>query len=95
MQISRRLFFASILGASLLASGITIAQAPERDISPLRHPNLAAAQRLIDQAFNKITAAQNANEFDMDGHAAKAKDLLDQASRELRAAATAANRNQK
>jgi hypothetical protein len=95
MQISRRLFFGSILGAALLASGITIAQAPERDISPARHPNLAAAQRLIDQAFNKITAAQAANEFDMDGHAAKAKDLLDQASRELRAAASAANRNHK
>jgi hypothetical protein len=29
----------------------------------------------------------------MDGHAAKAKDLLDQANRELKAAAEATNRN--
>jgi hypothetical protein len=29
----------------------------------------------------------------MDGHAARAKDLLDQANRELKAAAQAANRN--
>jgi hypothetical protein len=43
----------------------------------------------------KITAAQEANEFDMNGHAAKAKELLDQASRELKLAAEAANKNAK
>ena len=31
----------------------------------------------------------------MDGHAAKAKDLLDQANRELKAAAEAANHDRK
>jgi len=36
-------------------------------------------------------AAQGANEFDMQGHAAKAKDLLNQANTELKAAAQAAN----
>jgi hypothetical protein len=62
-------------------------------INPGRHPNLAAAQRLTEQAYNKVSAAQVANEFDMDGHAQKAKDLLDQANRELKAAAEAANRH--
>jgi response regulator RpfG family c-di-GMP phosphodiesterase len=48
------------------------------------------AQRLVDQAYSKIIAAQQANEWDMNGHAAHAKDLLDQANRELKLAAEAA-----
>lgn len=85
----------SVLGVALLCGGVAIAQKPERDISAQKHPNLAAAQRLTDQAFNKISAAQEANEFDMNGHAAKAKELLDQANHELKMAAEAANKNKK
>jgi hypothetical protein len=85
----------SVLGVALLCGGVAIAQKPERDISAQKHPNLAAAQRFTDQAFNKISAAQEANEFDMNGHAAKAKELLDQANHELKMAAEAANKNKK
>lgn len=81
----------SVVGLGLLAGGVMIAQAPERNVSGARHPNIAAAQRLSQQAYDKIVAAQQANEWDMDGHAQKAKDLLDQANRELKAAAEAAN----
>ncbi len=42
--------------------------------------------------YDKPTAAQQANEFDMGGHAARAKDLLRQASEEMKLAALAANR---
>ncbi len=87
----RSLIFGTILSAGLVAGGFALAQ-PARDISPGRHPNLAAAQQLIDRAYARITAAQQANEWDMHGHAAKAKDLLDAASRELKAAAEDANR---
>ena len=80
------------LAALLLAGGVVLAQKPERDISGKKHPNLAAAQRLVSQAWDKIGAAQQANEFDMQGHAAKAKELLDQANRELKLAAEAANK---
>src|SRR5215471_554321 len=66
---------------------------PAQNVSPRRHPNLAAAQHLTEQAFKRITDAQQANEWDMDGHAQKAKDLLDQANNELKQAAEAANRN--
>jgi hypothetical protein len=83
----------AVLGCSFVIGGIAIAQAPERNVNPGRHPNLAAAQRLSRQAFEKIVAAQEANEWDLDGHAQKAKDLLDQANNELKAAAQAANRN--
>jgi len=75
----------------LIVGTTTYAQRPRRNVNPARHPNIAAAQRFVDQAFAKITAAQRANEFDLGGHAAKAKDLLDQANRELKLAAEAAN----
>ena len=56
---------------------------------------VSLAQHPPDQAYQKIVAAQEANECDMQGHAAKAKDLLDQANRELKAAAASANKNRK
>jgi hypothetical protein len=92
MTKTRKWITGSLLGLSLAITGITIAQGPpERDINPNHHPNLAAAQRLCDQAFARIGEAQRANEWDMDGHAQRAKELLDQANRELKLAAEAAN----
>jgi len=88
----RSIVLGSIVGAGLAAGALTIAQ-PARDVNPGRHPNLAAAQRLTAQAYDKIIAAQQANEWDMQGHAAHAKDLLDQANNELKAAAQAANKH--
>lgn len=87
----RRAVLGSMLGLGLFASGVIIAQGPQRDVSRMRHPNIAAAQRLVDQAYAKIVAAQQANEWDMNGHAQKAKELLDQANHELKEAAEAAN----
>ena len=81
------------LAGALVVGGVVGAQMPRDNVNPGRHPNLAAAQRLSQQAWEKTTAAQQANEWDMDGHAAKAKDLLDQANRELKMAAEAANHN--
>jgi len=57
------------------------------------HPNLAAAQRFVEQAIDKVAAAQNANNFDMKGHAARAKELMNQAIEEIRLAGAAANGN--
>lgn len=94
MKISRAVFGIA-LGAALIGGGFAVAQKPVENVSGQRHPNLAAAQRLSEQAYNKITAAQQANEWDMDGHAAKAKELLDQVNRELKLAAEAANKNHK
>jgi hypothetical protein len=66
---------------------------PVQNVSARKHPNLHAAQRLLDEAFHKITAAQKANEYDLEGHAAKAKELIEQASAEIKLAAEAANEN--
>jgi hypothetical protein len=83
------------LGGALICGGFALAQKPVQDVSGKKHPNLTAAQRLSEEAYNKITAAQQANEWDMDGHAAKAKDLLDQVNNQLKLAAEAANKNKK
>jgi hypothetical protein len=85
--------FACILGLLLLIGIAAVAQRPERDVSRRRHPNLEAAQRFSRQAWDKVVAAQQANEWDMDGHAQKAKNLLDEVNRELKIAAEAANRH--
>ena len=91
----RKVVLSGLITGSLLCGGILLAQKPPRNVSPRRHPNLAAAQRFLDQAFQKITAAQEANEFDMQGHAQKAKELLSEANKELKEAAEAANRNRR
>ncbi|HTC53572.1 MAG TPA: hypothetical protein VK700_16675 [Steroidobacteraceae bacterium] len=87
----KKLAVAGLIAVALIAGAVTNADPPVRDISAARHPNLAAAQRLAHQAWERISAAQAANEFDLGGHAQKAKDLLDQVNIELKAAAEAAN----
>lgn len=76
---------------SLLSVGVV---AFSQEVSRERHPNLAAAQEFIHRAIDKISEAQSANKYDMKGHAAKAKELLDEASHEIWLAAQAANANQ-
>jgi hypothetical protein len=93
MTIIKTRVFAALAGLLLLAGGAALAQRPRQNVSPGRHPNIAAAQQLSRQAFDRIVAAQQANEWDMDGHAQKAKNLLDDVNRELKLAAEAANRN--
>ena len=79
------------LGAMTLAAATVSAQRPKENVNPAKHPNLAAAQRFVEQAFHKVVEAQKANEFDLGGHAEKARQLLDQANGELKLAAEAAN----
>ena len=89
-------FFATVLGSVLillLIGGLAVAQKPVQNVSASHHPNLAAAQRLSAQAWEKVVQAQRANEWDMQGHAQRAKNLLDQVNNELKLAAEAANRN--
>jgi hypothetical protein len=86
---TRKLVLGSVLSLGLFASGVMVGQ----DVSPRRHPNLFAAQRFIEQAIGKVDAAQAANEFDMGGHAAKAKEHLAKAYEEIKLAAEAANRH--
>lgn len=84
-------YLVGVLVICLAFMGITLAQRPETDIDPAKHPNLAEAQHHIVQAFEKIDEAQKANKDQLGGHAEKAKQLLDQASHELKEAAEFAN----
>ncbi len=84
--------YAVAVSIILCLGGVALAQRPKQNVSPSRHPNLAAAQRLSEQAWQRVLDAQKANEWDLAGHAQKAKELLDQVNNELKLAAEASNR---
>lgn len=84
------------------SSAVLAVDSPRQDVPPggggdpigtgggrTRHPHLASALRLANQAWEKIEAAQRANEWDMEGHAQRAKELLDQVITQLKLAAEA------
>lgn len=81
------------VGAAALVYSLAMgAQEPVRNVSPELHGNLAAAQDLVRQAFDRITTAQQDNRYNLGGHAGRAKDLLRQANEQIKMAAEAANR---
>ncbi|MGB2626267.1 MAG: hypothetical protein WAK20_05730 [Candidatus Acidiferrum sp.] len=94
-MMKSKIALTAVLAAGLMGGVAALAQKPVDNVNAQKHPNLAAAQRLSQQAWEKLSAAQQANEWDMQGHAAKAKDLLDQVNKELKLAAEAANKNHK
>jgi len=87
----KKLILAALVTA-FMATTAVYAQKPKPNVNANRHPNLAAAQADLTRAWNKILDAQKANEFDLGGHAQKAKDLIDQANKELKQAAEAAGK---
>lgn len=64
-----------VLSLYLVVAGSAFAQGKPVDNVGNRHPNLEEAQRLCTQAWEKLVASQ------------KAKELLDQVNREIKAAA--------
>jgi hypothetical protein len=76
---------------ALVLCCVTLAQEPVVDIDAKRQSNLAAAQRLVVEANRYVLAAQKDNRWDMKGHAEKARQLLVEVNRELKAAAEAAD----
>lgn len=81
-----------VFGVAMLLSLMALYAAPVAN-STMGHPNLVKAQQHLDNAVQKIDQAQKANEFDMGGHAAKAKELINEAASELKLAAVAASEN--
>lgn len=77
-----------IAGLTLFVAGLAAGQG----VNPRRNPNIFEAQRYCKMAYDKVVAAQQANSYDMQGHADNAKKLLEQASGELQAAAAIADR---
>ncbi len=81
-----------VLAAITFPLTVAFAREPSHDVGR-RHPNLNEAQNLVIKAFAKVEAAQRANEFDLGGHAKKAKDALQLANDEMKLAAETANHN--
>jgi hypothetical protein len=92
------LLVAMLLTSTVMAGGLTFGREKLKGTSKTtgdfnlqqRHPNLDQAQKLVQQACARVTAAQTANEYDLAGHAAKAKEHLALALQELAAATAAA-----
>jgi len=86
-------FFRPLVIALAIAAPLSLALAQKKKADgKYSHPNLMAADRLCSQAFTKLEAAQAANEYDLGGHAAKAKSLLKQAQDEIKLATAAADK---
>ena len=87
----KRIPLKAALAGLLLAAGAAHAQVPVQNISPQRHGNLAAAQSMVREAFDKVSDAQTANDSHLGGHAARAKELMREANEEIKLAAVVAN----
>ncbi len=88
----KNIVLTSVMSLTLGSGLVLIAQAPVVNIGT-RHGNLRSAQQYVVQAYQKLEAAQSANEDQLGGHAQKAKNLLSQADAELKLAANASNAN--
>jgi len=88
-QIKRILIAGVAVCVSFVLGAVVFAQPPVNVGD--RHGNMRAAQQLIQQAWQKVDEAQKDNRYDLGGHASKAKDLLSQASEEIKQSAEAAN----
>ena len=95
--MNRNRFLTAVLGSIMILGGLAAAQTkePVKNVSAKAHPHLARAQAASQNAYNAIVEAQKANEFDLQGHAQKAKELLDQVNKELKLAAEASNARKK
>ncbi|MBF0547976.1 MAG: hypothetical protein HQM08_26300 [Candidatus Riflebacteria bacterium] len=89
----KKAFTFSMVVTIFLAFGPLYGAEPVRNISPAFHSFLAAAQTYGVEAFNWLTRAQIANDWDLQGHAKNAKALLGQANDELKLAAEVSNEN--
>jgi hypothetical protein len=94
MIIKKDMLIGTALGLILGCSGAIFAQAPVVNIGD-RHGNLRAAQQYIVSAWQRIDEAQQDNNYQLGGHAGKAKELLTQADEELKQAAIVANQHER
>jgi hypothetical protein len=88
--MKRILLISLAICAAFTIGAVVFAQQPRVDVGE-RHGNLRAAQELIQQAWQKVDVAQQDNNYNLGGHAGRAKELLNQASEQIKQAAEAAN----
>jgi hypothetical protein len=90
--MANRMLMAGVaLCGAFAFGGVVIAQQAPRVTVGEKHGNMRAAQELIQQAWIKVDEAQKDNRYNLGGHAGRAKELLAQASEEIKLSAETAN----
>jgi hypothetical protein len=79
------------LCAVFALSAVLFAQQGPRVTVGEKHGNMRSAQEYIQQAWLKVDEAQKDNRYNLGGHAGRAKELLAQASEEIKLSAETAN----
>lgn len=87
MTTKKNIVLSTVFCAGLVCGGALFAQRPVTNINPQKHPNLADAQRHLQEAWGKTDEAQKENKEGLGGHAQKAKEHMEAADQELKAAA--------
>lgn len=85
------ILLASTAACAGVPATVTPGGEPVVTVDPSRHGNLTAAQQMVQQAYDRLSAAQTANNSHLGGHASRAKELLREANHELELAAIAAD----
>jgi negative regulator of sigma E activity len=80
-----------VLTAGLVTAATVVIAQTVQNVDPGRHGNLASAQSLIAQAYQRMTEAQQSNNYELGGHATRAKQLLSEAANEIGLAAATAD----
>jgi apolipoprotein N-acyltransferase len=89
--MSKRIWMVAIALCAVSAlSAVLFAQAPRVTVGE-KHGNMRAAQEYIQQAWRKVDEAQKDDNYNLGGHAGRAKELLAQANEEIKLSAEAAN----
>ena len=81
----------SIVCIALLANVIAFAPATVLAFESRPHGNLAEAQELVLRAYERLSDAEIANDYQLGGHASRAKELLRQVNDEIKQAAATEN----
>ncbi len=89
-MVQRIVMMCVTLCAAFALGAALFAQAPRVTVGE-KHGNMRAAQEYIQQAWRKVDEAQKDNNYNLGGHAGRAKELLAQASEEIKLSAEAAN----
>jgi hypothetical protein len=90
--MSKRFWMVAIALCAVFAlSAVLFAEQEPRVTVGEKHGNMRAAQEYIQQAWRKVDEAQKDNNYNLGGHAGRAKELLAQASEEIKLSAEAAN----
>jgi hypothetical protein len=90
--MGKRIWMAAIALCAVFAlSAVLFAEQEPRVTVGEKHGNMRAAQEYIQQAWRKVDEAQKDNNYNLGGHAGRAKELLAQASEEIKRSAEDAN----